>query len=605
MLYAETSSHFKVVKSVISAVAKYDPAAALGLIGMANTEERRDRAYTEMAKILVKSEWSKAASEALKKSVSLIAEPEIFEGAIVGTVEALSLSDQVEGWLDDVSSLAARARDPRAVCSTAIVFIKLAQKNRRSDIESLHIRRFREAIETIDSLYSRVDLYFELAATVAAGNESIAAEFYDLGVALRETSYVSGESSGLILRTCIALLARVFRPLMKVGELPDSHLDRFYKLTDQLPCTLTRAYIYCDLACRAWCEGRLELCSKIVTEKCKPLINDLGNPVSYLEVCEAIFPALYCTHRASAFVILDKLSVGAQQAALMNSAELILRKAVNSEPHDDFDEHPAKITYEDLVDICEMLERSPTDSFFYKVLKSAVTTATHKINKNKLSGQQKSDFASKVSELISKKLPDKRNIAHQGFVVVARGQILRLLDTRYEQWQLLIDDAESVPNLADKIYIFIELAKCIPTKFLAEKKRLLERARILNASIPLTVDKYERLEEYIRVARRVSPADAKAALKEAIKLTFDSPRAEDGARYRRNLVDIAEAIDSSVLDDIAEMVDDDPARALAKEDLKQSVEIHKLRRKIAAVSDKVDPESLTSSSLPYAAWKNV
>lgn len=607
LLFAETSSHFRVIIPVISAIAQSDPVTAMDIVSRANTEARRDRAYAELAKILVRYKWSSQAANAVKKSISLIADPEVFDGAIIGIVQSLSSSPNLSEWLNDISALSTRARDPRTICSASISLVKSSQKLQMSEIASLHIKRFQDYVESIDSLYLKVDMYFELAATLAANDEKLALRLYEKGVDLRKTSQMPGESSGLILRTCLALLARVFRPLMKVGELPDDHLERFYKLADQLPCTLTKSYIYADLACSAWCEGRSELCSRIVEQKCKPLMlaNDKTNSVLHLDVCEAIFPALYCAHRASAFALLETINESRQENSLAAAAALVLRKAVGSEPHDDFEDSPAKISHEDLIDICEILSRSPTDSFFYQTLRSAAIMASSKINRTRLSGQQRADFVSRVGELIAKKLPDKKNILHDGFVIVSNGQILRLVETRFEQWQELIERAECIQNTADKAYILIELARCLPTKFSAEKKRLLERARTLSSEIPMTVDRYERLEEYIRVTRKFSPVDAKSALKEAILLTFDAPRAGDGARYRRNLVDIAEAMESSILDDIAEMVDDDPARSSAKADIVQSVGVHKLRRKIAAVGDKVDPESLTSTSLPHAAWKNV
>ncbi len=606
-LLSQTGNHFQIARPALRALAASNPADAVAFVSKLNTEDRRDRAYAEVAKAIVKGRHSVAGASSMHTALSMIEDTDTFNSAILRLVGALSLSAHASEWLSDVKRAVSRAKDPRVVCSSEIELVKLLGKLGLVDDIEDRVVIFESCIDQVDSAYDRVDMCFELAAALAPAAIGRASDIYDRGLKLRHATSVPGQSSAVVLRTCLALLSRVFRPLIKVDALPQENLDRFFQIGDQIPCTVTKASMYSDLACKAWCEGKGDLCQKIMNQRCLPLLqsSEQDNPTLYADLSEAIFPGLYCAHRTTAFNLLDKMGRSSRDHAIRITALMVLRKSAPSEPRSTVEDDRVKITGQDLVDLSELLGKVSTDAVFYNILREVVTVTVHKINRTRISGQQRADFTKKTEAMIAQKLPDSRNIRHSGYVIICSAQTLRLVDAKFEQWQAIIADAETVTNVSDRCFVFVEIAGCLPPRLLAEQKKLLQRARQDISTIPSASDRYDCLEEYIRMARKVAPAEAKSALKDALILTFDASRPEKAARYRRNLVDIAEAMDPSVLDELAETIDDDPARAEAKAELKRSVEVHKLKRKISSAGDKVDPSQLTNKSLPSAAWKNV
>jgi GTP cyclohydrolase I len=151
----------------------------------------------------------------------------------------------------------------------------------------------------------------------------------------------------------------------------------------------------------------------------------------------------------------------------------------------------------------------------------------------------------------------------------------------------------------------VALSKCLPAKYDSHKKRLLEEALKLFDKIPSPIDRLSHYEGYASAASKDSVASAKETLKRALLLSSeieDNARAE---RHRRELIDIADRIDPALAEKLIEQIDDDPARAHAKSELKRSAAVVKTKREIANAKEIKDVASCDRTLLPAAAWKNV
>jgi len=605
-LLSNTASHFQVMAPTLRAFAQVDPIRAVEAVTLINTMNGRDRAYSEVARCFVKHPKTEQAKSQYDRVLSKIFDREILDDAVLASIQHAGLSKYASEWQKDLEVSINRITNPHSTCSAIILLIRNAATS-NIDVVNCCLSKFEIAIEKVDALPDKIDLHFELAAALADIDPDRASKNYDYAIALRRDNDLNSRQANNILIACLGLLLRAFRGLIRCDELPPEHIDRFARLCDLMPCTLSRAELFGELACRAWCEGRVDLARDIVSKRCRPLLESTvnNNPPLYSVLYEALFPALYCSHRASALAGMNCINPANRNASLHRTAMMVLRKVPPSEPWNGTQGQKIRLSHEELIDIAELLTHVSADNVFYSILAETVQVATHRENRTRLTAQQRADFADRGLVLVSKKLPDMHNIKHQGYVVTSQAQLLRLIDSKIQQWNDLIVNAETITNIADRSLILLEIAKCLPNRMHTEKSRLLTSARALIDDIPAAEDRYSRLEAFITLARTTAPADARKALKDAMMLTFDSSRAGSAARHRRQLVDLAEAMESNVLDELADMIDDDPARAEAKAELRRSVSVLKLKKKIAAVDGKVEVAALTSKALPSAAWRNV
>jgi len=607
-ILSSTASHYQIALPVVKALAGGDSKAAIAIIEELNTESRRDNAFAELVRAMITTEWSAEKAGDLHKAISRITFAQVRSACVQAVTEEVAKSPDHALWMPEIKRLVSRESNPAALSESAINIAALAVKSGDIDLMTYARKEFDRGLANVDSLPGRVELLFRMSATVAELDHAAGAAYFDSARAARSSSPFSGVQSSALLAMCAGLITRAFRGMFKSDKLNDDHLERFYSLCELIPCSLTRSEILGELACKAWCEGKTDVSRGIVNRFCRPLLEatQLDNPALHAELCEALFPALYCSHSQSAIESLQRIPKAVQEHVLYRTCLMVLRKTSPAEPWEESDNERFRITHENILDAQNLMAYAPTDWCFYAMLAHVSKAVGSKENRTKISGQQRADLVEKLRVLVREKLPDQANIKHHGYVVTSNAQILRILgESRSEEWAGLIRDAEAISNTADRVFVFLEIAECMPARLLAEKKALFQRTYETAVTIPSVADKYNRIENYIRVVKKSSPQEAKTALKQALMLTFDQAQPSTAASYRRNLVDIAEAIDPDYLDQIAEMIDNDPARAEAKSEVKKTVEVCKLRKKLIEATEKGEEQLDGNTQLSKAAWKNL
>lgn len=603
LLLTGSASHFEVTEGALRALARTDATGAIEIAAMLNNEHLRDEAYSLIANTLAENDWSEGAASSLKKAIESIVDPVSKDSALNELFESVAKRKSSSDWIDVLLWARGRMSDSRVSCKAALNLIDLCVvRGRVSDVAALDAE-LSGVIQLVDSPLDRIELLYSASAVLAKVNAEKAAEYYSAAKAVSDSTQLASESADELVRICLTLLLRVMRPLIGQSALTDQHMERFSRLVEMLPTELERSGFFGELAIRAWCEGKHDLCRKIVNERCRPNIDALdpadGN---YPFFCRVVFTPLYLAHKASAYALLDGLSTAYKAEALRAVAFVVLRKIAPSEQWvgDDFD---LKIGPEEASDVLELLDRAPTDSSFYSILQALVEAATSKGSRARLTAQQRIDMERKILEMIQRKLPDAKNIKHDGYAIVAKARARALLDGKVGDWSDLVNLAEVVPCVADRQYVYLELADSLPTRLADLRKRLLQQAYAEINQIPSIHDRQAALRHYIDVARKYDLPSAKVALREALQMTFLAGK--NGSGHRRSLVDLAESIEPGFAEKIADVVDDDPARKVAKKEIQRAIEVQKFKRQICGNREKVESAALSRENLPAASWKNV
>lgn len=602
---AQTANHFVVVRGALRALAPYDSTAALKLASRLNSEECRQDGYQEVARIIALRRFSNERADALTTAINLIKHPQKRAETICSLVDKLALNADKASWIEKLVEFEPLIELSELACEFVIGIFKIeVELGRNPCLERFH-SQFKKLIDEIDSKLSRIDLTFKAVEVLAKLDREVATQYYDMGRQIRQEIKLNSNSAVDILEICLALLSRALSPIMKSGQINDELLTRFENLVELIPSSVTRGAIYAELAIRAWCAKKNDLCKDLIQKHCLPLL-DLCSASSgniYKELVVAMFPALYCVHQLSALQRLSTLYVDERDSVLFETAMILLRKLPASDPYYNNEFDRCKISHEDVLDILQILESIETDSTFYSVLESLVNALCGKENRANFTGQQKTDYANRLYKMIDNKLPDPLNISHPGFKLAALAQTYQLEHTPYDKWKMIIKDAESVDNIADRGLVLLTIAECIPAKHDDQKKKLYEEALRLFYLIPSTVDRLTRLERYSNAKLTSGSGNVKEVLKNALMLTLEIDEQHDPSKHQRRIIDLADKIDFA--DTLVELIDDDPARAMAKMQLKQSLDASKAKRAIANAKDAKEAGKLSTEYLTNAAWKNV
>lgn len=603
---ANTADHIAALSGVLDILIDDDPLAALELARRLNTESRRTEVFGKIAKSIASKSYSSVNADILNESLRGILDKVIRANAVDQVVKQIGDGKDAKSWFSAIFFADDMLLKPAFICGYEICKIRAQGANAPVAAMADFKTRFETVTQGFNSSLDLIDAHFRAAEALAEADVESATLYYQRGIELKSNINPGSVGELQVLITSISLISRSFSPLMRKGELPDDMLSRLFYLIDTLPCLITKVQMYSELAERAWSAKRIDLCKKIVHEKCRPVIETIALSSSYCQniALHSAFPALSVVHLETALLSLRDLDGPGADSALFNACMLRLRKLPTSDPYYDDSFDFSKVEREDILDAIALLEKIREDAMIYGVITHLITAICDKSNKLKFTAQQKTDFFQRCKIIIEKNLPDPNNITHEGFRIAALAQIYKLQEVSFSDWEALGVSAGKILNFADQGYILLAIAGAMPSKFDSHRQRHLSNALALFEQIPSSLDRLGRFRNYVRETWRSSVVSAKDTLRRAMLISIELSADDRVDESRRELIELADQISPELADELIELVDDDPARRHIKAEMKKTAATSKAKRDMANGKDASDIAKNTSEEISDAAWKN-
>lgn len=599
-----TADHFAATEGVLRSLIRSDHQAAFELACVLNSESRRNSALSLLASNIGKLPFSEERKACLFKSVNEISEYSDRDEAILGFHKAVEQNDERDLWVSICGTVREKATAMECVCECALIELRIkCENNTQTENDATTIYKL---IEKVDSRLQAIDYAFTASAALAERDRRQAIIFFDHAQALKLQIIPNSERAKGTLERCIYLISRISQPIIKAGLFDDEALVRYSTLVEMLPCSTTQLMAFCDLAARSWCANRSDLTKRIMQEKCIPIVDAAKNSDInlYNNALRTCFPILRCVSSVKAFDFLAQLPKQLAEEALYEAALFIVRKITPYDPYHSYEFDKFILERDDLLELWSLIEKHNTDSGLYGTLSCVLDAVCSKTNKNVFTGQQRADLFQKLQQVINTKLPDQHNIKHDGYKIASLAQSLRLTDSSHKQWGILIDQANQIVNHADRAYVLIEIAKCMPGKYEADKQLLFASGVSAIDLIPSPIDRLSHYESFASASAKDATASAKAVLKRAILLSTELESSSKVQRHRRDLIDLAEKIEVGLADELVDLIDDDPARASVKRELALSANLSKVKRTLANAKSVTELEKTATDEFAQGAWKN-
>jgi hypothetical protein len=234
-------------------------------------------------------------------------------------------------------------------------------------------------------------------------------------------------------------------------------------------------------------------------------------------------------------------------------------------------------------------------------------TVLHKNNRISFTAQQREGIASRLKAVFSTNLPDQNNIKHEGYLIVCVGCELALRDNApFADWTALIDRGRAIPNAADRAFVLYELAELLPTKYSSLRSEVRGEALQTILLIPSAIDRVNRLIGLTAEGSPESSGQAKTALRSAMVMTFAAGDTNLAREKRKEIIDMAEKLGEDFANELAELIDEDPARAHAREEVRSQLKQHHVNRKLANAVEGAEELSIEDElHLQRAAWTSL
>lgn len=606
-----TAEQYYAARNVIRALAKQRPETALDLAKRLNTEARRDLAFLELVRSASQACPDELDLIIIRNVIDCVSDPELRDEAVIEVLKRLaSISERDERLAQAALPLSAYVQKIRdagercRACCLAHSFFLAQDPDEYFGLLSHFQRLLESAWEAIDVGWHKVDVGFRVARALAEDSLETARAYSKATEQCRERSLLDNKSAALTYSGCIRLAIRAYGGLLPTELDSPGDIERLGQLIGRLPSNGERAKLWAELALQCYINRRLDECRQIVVEHVKPALQGVPEEDSRYraEATVTVAPALYCAHRQTALDCISDLPRSYRDEAYAKICELLLSHQPPSEPYAAVTGHVYDISYEEIVDICELLKLMDHDNSIYHFIESIVDSVVAGRRRRDFSRQQKADIVTRLEAIVAR-FPRKRHIKHNGYKIAAQAQVARMKRFRSEEWIELVESARSrVPNLADRALVLCMIAAAMPTRERNRQIAVFEEAESLVEAIPSTLDTIERYENFASLILNIDVNRAKDFLNSAMSFArTDKPELYS---HQRRIINLAYMIDEGFAESLASLADDDPARVETRANIKRQLYVLDLKSKMAnQVESGETAERSSPLHLSRAAWK--
>ncbi len=604
--------HSRVLGGIIRAYADSCPRRVCEYIEMMNTEERRDAAYRLASSVLLQGDKLQDNIDELKVFIAKIISPYVKANAVLEAAQIVSrgkISVSVSATL--VKFLWSEVAQVRSAVNRAEIYSRLScltnipNEDASSQIAAdKAIHEAKQSWNCIDDATQQLDVAFKIAKIMAASKQTEAQGYLALASKVRETSPTAPVASSELYWRCVHLASRALGIVLRRRSDMDSDLTKLRSLIMRLPSEGERAAIWADVACRLEAGNRHDLSRRIVEEEVKPLLLKLPdvNDVWRDNIIALCSPALFIAHAQSTITLLETVDSSCKDICCQQIANFILTKIP---PLDGVSEVHGRstATFNDLVDVCMVLDQMENDVRAYAVIEQIADKMTGKQNTDKYTAGQRETIALKIEHIVKCKFPWPRGIRHTGYQIAGKAQALRIRRANWPAFEELRNRARAeVNNMADLSCVLIIIASSVPHKYLGPITELYEEALKAIEKIPDIQERVERCEMVAHAATDGVPAIARKAITRAFDFVWTIKGERSLTQMLRGLVDEAYKIDPKIAEALAAKADPDPARKREREEINERLGVLKLKSgMIEASRDGGDVTSLGTKKLDEVA----
>lgn len=610
-LLETTGDHYFATRGVVRALSKRRAPRAIELARSLNIEFRRDMALRDFISSHLEQPLGQVDFPLVHSAISAIVGSDLRDESLLDVWARLNSEneafDQFPETLRFVSLLECIS-DARQRCNAYCLAYNVVNRNDPSMHASLLgslLDRLQATWESINSDWEKIETGHRVTEAFAEIDRETARRYLDLSGQLSRTAILDAPAAADTYLQCVRLLIRTYSGLLRRRIDSEKDLDRLDAVIDFVPSSVERVRLWSEVALRMFLQKRVDDCRKVVDEHITPLLEPLlaggGNGVD--ELITVVAPILYVSHPLSAINTLERLSNPTRDQAFAAICEFLLTHRMPSDPASLAIDRVFDIAFDDILNICAILERVEYDAVIGFFAEAIADTVTARSRDRTFSRQQRIDIANRLAQL-SDRLPlGDRGIRHVGFKVMVEANRVRIYSSNGEEWARLIESARHIANISDRVFVLGTLASYrLSNKILDTKSQTaqFQEAIELVDQIPSLVDRIDRYEYLATLAD--DPAMRKKCLQLAMQAAIGSAEPEI-AMKKRNLVDLAyQSVSEEFAASLASLADDDPAR-LPAPSLQNRLTFLGLKRKMANDAS-IGPEAFRKhiDECPSVAW---
>lgn len=609
-----TADHYNVTKGIIKALSISKPNIAIEIAQLLNTAMSRDLATLELIKTMIEAPFNKIDFSLILEAINKIEDIDFKDEALIRVIERLSeVTETIDlevvnktlpiiNSIKKISSAYLRC----LACCFAYNFLKKKNTDKYKSISLSLLKQLDHAWEAIGVGWVKVNAGFRIAKSFANTSNETANKYLNLTEQVKDEISIDAEKPTLVYIACLKLAIRAFAGLLPRDINTSEDMERLTRLISYIPSNVEKAGLWGDIAIICFMNNHSDIGKGIVSNYLKLNIIDICDDDDKYQVITKTSPALYFAHKQTAIEMIQQMPKCKHDEALNKICDFILKKELPSDPYESLHGSGYILDYEEALDICELLNLMNTDTIIYKYIEDISNSIFLKRNRYCFTEQQKIDIANRINKIISNKLPDPKNIKHDGYKIIALAQIARIQHAPSSVWNNLIESARKIPNTADVAFVLCIISTVLPSKLSSKRDEIIKEAIKLVENINSDLDRTERFEDIADMLVTINEGASKECLRLGIETSLRLNDPDLIYPTQRRIIDLAHKIKPSFAESLIDLVDTDPARRAAKnKDLKRHLELLDLKHRMSDQTDLELDSKIPKSMYPEAAWMNL
>lgn len=565
-LLESTAHHYDTVKEILKSISQCCHSKSLDIAMSLNIQPHRDEALSQIVRSYSKGKKKSWDFKFLGECLDQIRDYEVKEKAFADVLEmfaadkGLTLNNLKNGikFIARVSIIKNFENRARLCCLCIDTFKKFQDPDVDLFIKTV-IGTLEKTWSDLEEGWIKINIGFKIVRAISEYSKDVAHKYMESIEEIRKQEILESYSHALNYVLCVYLAIRAFGALIANKTYSDDDLEEIFVRIEQVSSVSEKLKMFSVLSTLAFLNKDVELSRQIFTRKIRANLERLVDSKTRYDTLIFCAPAIYCAHKLTFFELVNDIPFPQRDRAYICVIEFILMKVPVVDPFDQNRGQVYKIDYENVLDICEILEKMESDSMIYSVIEKVSDSITSKRAKHVFSFQQKTKIFDKMCEVINSKFPSEFYIKHSGYKIIAKAKAFELIKTSIRDWSILVEEARAIVNIADRIYVLGVVDSSLSIKEKKEIGNLAKEAYELVEKIPSSYDKIGRYELLADLIKESDPKLSRECMRMAMLSTKDAsePNIHD---IRKGIIDLAYRIDPEYANKLTSIFDDDPAR---------------------------------------------
>lgn len=564
-LFSSTAGHLRLSEFILRTIGKRNPILGLKIIEEINLQFSREKAKTFVYESYLNNNLKKVSINILKQIEDSFDFPKSKEILYVDILEryaeAKSLHFQtikdLHYYIDKIKHL----KSPETRTFAYVQAYKIVSKNeewkqrRTRFLESAILASWNE----IEAEWVRIDIGFTVCADLSKLNPSFAQNMFKEAYSLKSNSWIDSSPVANAYLNSMRLVIRAFANLLIAESASKEDLQVLRDLMNRIPSEIEKLELWTELGFHCYSHNEEVFAKRIYNEHIIPLIEGvISKNIDLAPVLDSLtFVHLFNSDLVSKYV--KGISKNLVEHVYRNICDYYVSKRNPFEVYD-WNIKTFRSSFSDLTKAISALNHLTTDVFVYEHLELICNSIQE--SKNDITKPQNSNLILSLEEVVKSKLPDSKNIKHNGYKLLTE---LKLAKTKRESidhntfWKSFIDGAKNIPNKSDSVFVKAILLEDIPFEKISNgnliKTQLYDE---IISDLNSFVSHYEFVQRVIDISDimyLINRVQWKKIVEKAFSVCSDLHEGSQRYKSQKQIVDSMYRIDPSYAKELIKLAD--------------------------------------------------